>query len=60
MVIEVHGYTDNKGSKNHNLALSQQRAETVMAYLKEHGVINTMSAMAFGEEETHCRQCDRR
>ena len=50
MVIEVRGHTDNKGSKKHNVMLSQKRAESVMNYLKEHGVSNTMTAKGFGEE----------
>jgi OOP family OmpA-OmpF porin len=50
MVIEVRGHTDNKGSKKHNLGLSQRRAESVMNYLKEHGVTNPMTAKGFGEE----------
>jgi OOP family OmpA-OmpF porin len=50
MVIEVAGHTDNRGSKQHNLGLSQRRAETVMQYLKEHGVTNHMTAVGYGEE----------
>ena len=51
LVIEVAGHTDNRGSKPHNQALSQRRAETVMAYLKEHGVTNKMTAKGYGEED---------
>ena len=51
LVIEVAGHTDNRGSKPHNLALSQRRAETVMNYLKEHGVTNRMTAKGYGPED---------
>jgi OOP family OmpA-OmpF porin len=51
IVIEVRGHTDNKGSKKHNLVLSQKRAETVMAYLKDHGVTNSMTAKGYGEDK---------
>jgi len=49
LVIEVRGHTDSRGSKKHNQVLSQKRAESVEAYLKEHGVSNTLSAKGFGE-----------
>jgi len=51
MVIEVDGHTDSRGSKQHNMVLSQHRAESVMNYLQEHGVTNTMTAKGFGEED---------
>ena len=51
MVIEVRGHTDNRGSKKHNQALSERRAQTVMNYLKEHGVTNHMTAVGYGEED---------
>jgi OmpA-OmpF porin, OOP family len=50
MVIEVRGHTDSTGSKPHNQALSERRAESVMRYLKEHGVTNSMTAKGYGEE----------
>jgi OOP family OmpA-OmpF porin len=49
LVIEVRGHTDNRGSKKHNLALSQRRAESVQRYLKEHGVTNSMTAKGYGQ-----------
>jgi OOP family OmpA-OmpF porin len=51
LVIEVRGHTDNRGQKKHNLALSQRRAESVMRYLKDHGVTNTMTAKGFGDDK---------
>jgi OOP family OmpA-OmpF porin len=50
LVIEVHGHTDSRGSAQHNLVLSRRRAESVMAYLKDHGVTNTMTAKGYGKE----------
>jgi OOP family OmpA-OmpF porin len=49
MVIEVRGHTDNRGSDKLNLDLSQRRAESVMDYLKAHGVTNTMTAKGYGK-----------
>lgn len=50
MIIEVRGHTDSTGSKQHNQVLSQRRAESVMQYLKEHGVTNPLTAKGYGEE----------
>lgn len=36
--IEVSGHTDSKGSYEHNVDLSQRRAESVRKYLIEHGI----------------------
>jgi len=36
--IEVQGHTDNVGDLQSNLALSQDRAFTVVAYLQDHGI----------------------
>jgi OOP family OmpA-OmpF porin len=51
LVIEVRGYTDSRGSAAYNLKLSQRRAESVMQYLKEHGVTNQMTAKGFGKAD---------
>jgi outer membrane protein OmpA-like peptidoglycan-associated protein len=36
--IEIGGHTDNQGSKEHNITLSQNRANAVMVYLIDHGI----------------------
>jgi OOP family OmpA-OmpF porin len=41
MVIEVRGHQ----------VLSQRRAESVMRYLKEHGVTNSMTAKGYGDSQ---------
>jgi len=48
--IEVAGYTDSRGSAKRNLDLSQERAESVMSYLKTHGVANSLTAKGYGKE----------
>jgi OOP family OmpA-OmpF porin len=51
LAVEVRGYTDSTGSAAYNQKLSQRRAESVMSYLKEHGVTNPMTAKGFGEAD---------
>jgi len=36
--IEIGGHTDNVGSMDHNLVLSQNRSKSVYTYLSEHGI----------------------
>jgi len=48
--IRVEGYTDRLGSDRYNDRLSQQRAETVIGYLREQGVSGAaMSAYGRGK-----------
>ncbi|MEZ5498740.1 MAG: TonB-dependent receptor [Steroidobacteraceae bacterium] len=49
--VEVAGHTDSVGSAGYNKTLSQRRAETVMGYLKAHGVSNSLSARGYGEAQ---------
>ncbi len=36
--IELSGHTDNRGSDNYNLVLSQNRAKAVVDYIVQHGI----------------------
>jgi len=51
LAIEVRGYTDSTGTPAYNVKLSQRRAESVVRYLKEHGVTNRLTAKGFGEAD---------
>lgn len=49
-IVNVAGYTDNTGSDQHNLQLSQQRAQNVASYLTSQGVAgNRFSAVGYGK-----------
>lgn len=48
--IEVSGYTDNVGSPEANLQLSQRRAQSVVDYLSSHGIsVNRLRSKGYGE-----------
>lgn len=47
--IELHGHTDNVGSPEKNVVLSEQRARAVKAYLINHGVAaDRVTTIGFG------------
>jgi outer membrane protein OmpA-like peptidoglycan-associated protein len=49
MKIEISGHTDNVGSKEHNIILSQNRAKAVYDYLINKGIkANRMSYKGYG------------
>lgn len=49
--IEISGHTDSQGSEEYNLELSQKRANSVMQYLIDNGILATrLSAIGYGEE----------
>lgn len=49
--IEVSGHTDNQGSRELNMALSQQRADAVAAYLAGQGVARErLTARGYGPD----------
>jgi outer membrane protein OmpA-like peptidoglycan-associated protein len=49
-LIRIEGHTDDKGSDESNLKLSQERAESVLAYLVEKGVDKArLKAVGLGE-----------
>jgi outer membrane protein OmpA-like peptidoglycan-associated protein len=50
--IEIGGHTDWRGSDLYNQTLSEQRAQSVMAYLTEHGVgAERLTAVGYGEAQ---------
>ncbi len=50
--IEVQGHTDSDGTNDHNLDLSQRRANSVRAYLARRGVdMDRLMAVGYGEEQ---------
>ncbi len=51
-IIEVTGHTDNTGTDQHNLELSQRRADAVGGYLKGQGV-NPVRVLTQGFGEQH-------
>lgn len=49
--IKIGGYTDKTGSKETNLKISQERANTIKAYLEKGGIAaNTITTEGYGDE----------
>lgn len=49
--VEIHGYTDNKGSRAYNMKLSQSRADAVKAWLANKGIdAKRITAKGFGPD----------
>jgi type IX secretion system PorP/SprF family membrane protein len=52
MIVEVSGHTDNVGDDQKNMALSQNRANSVMNYLLKKGVsAGQLKAVGYGETQ---------
>jgi outer membrane protein OmpA-like peptidoglycan-associated protein len=50
--VEIQGFTDAQGSKDHNLKLGEARAEAARRFLAKQGVpLNRMSTISYGEED---------
>ncbi|SDI45512.1 Outer membrane protein OmpA [Pseudomonas flavescens] len=50
--IEIVGYTDSTGSRQHNMALSQRRAQSVTSYLTAQGIDGTrLSSRGAGPDQ---------
>jgi OmpA-OmpF porin, OOP family len=50
IIIEIYSHTDNKGSDEYNMKLSQQRAESVVNYLTQKGFNrNRFKPVGYGE-----------
>lgn len=49
--VVLNGYTDERGTKEYNLALGERRAKAVQDYLRFKGVtLSQMETISFGEE----------
>ena len=52
MQIEIAGHTDNIGTEEYNLSLSERRARAVISYLAEKGIpANRLKVVFFGESK---------
>jgi OOP family OmpA-OmpF porin len=52
VVVEVAGHTDNVGSDEYNLQLSDRRAASVKSYLESQGITATrLTARGYGEAQ---------
>lgn len=49
--IEVAGHTDSRGSDAYNLDLSARRAATVLKFLQDGGVANSLTSRGYGERQ---------
>lgn len=51
MVVEISGHTDNRGKASSNIALSQNRAASIVNFLIESGIeAERMQAKGYGQE----------
>jgi outer membrane protein OmpA-like peptidoglycan-associated protein/tetratricopeptide (TPR) repeat protein len=52
LIVGIYGHTDNKGGKEYNQKLSQERAESVVNYLIKNGIsAQRLEAKGFGETQ---------
>ncbi len=65
--IQIYGNTDDRGSREYNVALGQRRANAVASLLKQYGVSNSITIVSYGAEKpiafgttTQDYQCNRR
>lgn len=52
-VVGLSGHADERGSREHNVALSRRRAEVVAQYLRESGYSGQFKLIAVGEAEPY-------
>jgi len=51
-LIEIQGHTDNRGGRQHNMDLSQRRAEAVRDWLVQHGITaSRLRAQGYGPDQ---------
>lgn len=50
--VKLEGHTDERGSREYNIALGMRRAKAVARYLKQHGVSpDQISMVSYGQEK---------
>jgi outer membrane protein OmpA-like peptidoglycan-associated protein len=50
--VQIEGHTDSTGPREHNQTLSEERAHTVLNYLRDHGIADDrLSYKGFGSTE---------
>lgn len=49
--MQIRGHTDAKGSEDYNLSLSDRRAQSVVAALRQRGAAKDADARGFGESQ---------
>ena len=50
--LEIQGHTDNTGSRDYNLKLSEKRAETVKSFLVLYGIDSSrMTTKGYGPDQ---------
>ena len=61
VLLLVEGHTDERGTTEHNIALGERRANSVVKYLTEHGVSDTqLNVVSHGEEKPRAAGSDER
>jgi OOP family OmpA-OmpF porin len=51
-IYEISGHTDSRGSRNHNIKLSQSRAESVRDWLISNGInADRLTAIGYGPDQ---------
>ncbi len=59
--IDIEGHTDSRGKASYNKRLSQQRADSVKAYLLRKGVpAGKLNAVGYGEERPKVKEVDKK
>ena len=57
--VTIDGYTDERGTREYNLALGERRAEAVATFLVSQGVRRSqIDVVSYGEERPVCTQHD--
>lgn len=56
VAVKIHGHTDNSGAADMNQKLSEARAASVEAYLRDHGVKQKLESAGFGQDKPLCNE----